>query len=102
MLFAAQPVTIFGPESSGTVWLGPLVYFGGFGPPRNSTLSPCGTLFRAPPLAVPPLSCKTTVRVVEPMASGAGVKLRVPFGAMAGPAENNSALVLPVIRKVTD
>ena len=37
-----------------------------------------------PPFAVPPLSVTFTDIVAEPKASVAGVKVRVPFGAMAG------------------
>src|SRR2546428_201450 len=59
-------------------------------------------LASAPPLVVPPLSCNTSMMVAEPLASGAGVKLRVPFGVIAGPAENKPGLVLPVTRKLTD
>src|SRR5437762_1466920 len=59
-------------------------------------------LVSAPPLLVPPLSCNTSMMVAEPLASVAGVKLKVPLGATAGPAENNSGFVFPVIRKLTD
>ena len=41
-------------------------------------------LVSTPPLAVPPLSCVTTVTVALPNALAAGVKVSVPFVPMTG------------------
>src|SRR5687768_15955053 len=47
----------------------------------------------APPLAVPPSSCNTTVTVVVPDAPTTGVKVSVPVaGLIVGCTENSSGL----------
>src|SRR5205823_3578628 len=45
-----------------------------------------------PPLAVPPLSWIFTPTCATPFAFAVGVKVRVPFVATAGPAENRPRL----------
>ena len=45
-----------------------------------------------PPFAMPPVSCTITVTVATPPTPVAGVKVSVPFAAMAGAALNNPAL----------
>src|SRR2546422_939266 len=50
--------------------------------------------------AVAALLKKKRVTSAAPLASAAGVKLMVPLGATAGPAENSPGLVFPVIRKI--
>ncbi len=47
-----------------------------------------------PPLPVPPSSCATTVIVATPKAFRAGVKVSVPFVAIAGAVENRLLLVV--------
>ena len=60
----------------------------------------CGALVSTPPLAVPPLSCTVTVTVAVPLADGFGVKVSVPFAAMAGCAVK-SALFVTEAAKLT-
>ena len=50
----------------------------------------CATEVSPPPCSLPPLSLSRTVIVAEPMALVAGVNERVPFGVIAGCAENNA------------
>ena len=45
-----------------------------------------------PPFAMPPVSCTITVTVATPPTPLTGVKVSVPFAAMAGAAMNNPAL----------
>ena len=51
-----------------------------------------------PPLAVPPLSCRTSVIVATPFWFAAGVYVRTPVEETAGPALNRPGFVLPVMR----
>ena len=51
-----------------------------------------------PPLAVPPLSFRVTVMVAEPLASGAGVKVRVPPAVMAGCALKRAVLLALTVK----
>src|SRR5437773_506339 len=100
-MLVAQPAKRSAPESSATIGLGPMVKLGASLTAWTSICNDCGALVSAPPLAVPPLSCRRMVTSADPWASGVGVKLKVPFGATVGPAENSPGLVFPVIRKVT-
>src|SRR5262249_28724049 len=64
-------------------------------------LEGCGALGSTPPLAVPPVSWRTTVPGALPVAPAAGVNVSVPLALMAGPAEKRATLLLLVIWKVT-
>src|SRR6516165_1755072 len=85
----AQPANVCGPEPSRTVLLGPAVNVGGWLTGLTVMRNRCGAL-------TPPLSWSTTVIAAMPLASLAGVKVRVPLAAMSGPALNKLGLVLPV------
>src|SRR5438093_195054 len=54
-----------------------------------------------PPLAVPPLSCATSVIVAVPLAFAVGVYVSVPVELIVGPAANRLGLLLPVMMKFT-
>ena len=60
-----------------------------------------GADWLTPPLAVPPLSCSTSVIVAMPLANGAGVYVNVPSDATAGWVLNRAVFVLPVTLKVS-
>src|SRR6516162_4572228 len=77
----AQPANVWGPEFSKTVSLGPAVNVGGWLTGLTVMRKRCGAL-------TPPLSWSTTVIAAMPLASLAGVKVRVPLAAMVGPAVN--------------
>ena len=61
----------------------------------------CGTLESTPPLAVPPLLVTRAVRVATPLASGAGVNLRMPPEVTDGAVANNPGLELESITKAS-
>src|SRR5207237_1942042 len=61
----------------------------------------CGPEVSTPPLATPPLSWRVIVIVAAPLTLVVGVKVSVPLELIAGPAENNPGLVLPVTLKVS-
>src|SRR4051794_40398440 len=80
------------PASSATVWLGPGVKRGVSLTGVTVMTNVTGAEVSAPPLAVPPLSCRRTVTVALPLASGAGVKLNTPVGLTVGGTLNRPAL----------
>ena len=53
-----------------------------------------------PPFVIPPLSWTSRVMVARPLASAAGVNVRVPFEATAGTTEKSPLFVLPVMLKL--
>ena len=97
----AQPGTVWAPASSSADWLAPAVNSGASLSDVTEIAKVWGALVSLPPLAVPPSSTACTVTVAAPLASAAGVKVRVPFGWTSGCAANSAAPSLLAL-KVTD
>src|SRR5947207_1728505 len=95
LMLAAQPLTGWGPASSGTVWSAPLVKEGASLTGVMVIVKVWLALVSTPPLAAPPLSCNWTVTVALPLALVAAVYVNIPLGAIAGCAENSPLLLLP-------
>src|SRR5690349_13231113 len=98
-MFVAH-AALYAPESSLTVTLPPPVNDGGSLTAFTVMVKVWPALVSTPPLAVPPLSCATTVTTAVPFASGAGVNVSTPEGETAG-CDAKSALLLLVAVKVT-
>ncbi len=96
----AQAVRVWGPAFSRTVGSVPAVKLGGSLTGVTLMTQLWAALVSTPPLAVPPSSDRVRVRVAEPLALLAGVKVRVPSAATAGPALNRPVLVLAMTLKV--
>ena len=72
-MLVAQPATVCAAEFSGTVSFGPLRNDGAWLTALTVIVNVWGTERSTPPLAVPPLSSTSTVKVEVPAVSGAGV-----------------------------
>ncbi len=73
LMAVAQGFTVCAPASSFTVWSGPLVKLGASLTGVTVMVKLCAVEVSTPPLAVPPLSCSTSVIVAVPLALAAGV-----------------------------
>ncbi len=97
----AHGVTVCAPASSLTVTSAPWVNEGGWLTWLTVMVKLCGAEVSTPPLAVPPLSCRSSVIVAVPKLFTAGVKVSTPVGEIDGAAEKRPGLVSPVTLKVT-
>src|SRR5207245_5420600 len=61
----------------------------------------CGGDVSTPPLAVPPMSFRTSVTTEDPDVFGLGVNVSVPFELSSGPIENSPGFVKSVTLKFT-
>ena len=73
LMAVAQPAALCAPVSSATVWSAPFVKLGASLTATTVILKLCGAEASMPPLASPPESCRTTVKLASPLASAAGV-----------------------------
>src|SRR5439155_1280604 len=94
LIEVAQPLSDCAGESSSTVWFAPFVNDGTSLTAVTLIVTTWVAEVSTPEFAVPPLSETSIVRSAVPFAFAAGVKLRVPFDAIAGPAEKRPAFVL--------
>ncbi len=94
-LTALAQAAKYGPESSATATSPPLTKDGASFTGRTTRVKVCGA--ETPPS----LSTRRTVISADPLASGAGVKVRVPTGLSAGPADSSAGAVLPTTSKAT-
>src|SRR5690606_8900433 len=91
----------YGPESSPTVTSPPELNVGASFTGVTSMLKVTGADVSSPPVGVPPSSISTMVMLALPLASGAGVKVRLPVAALiAGGTENSAGLLLAVTSNV--
>src|SRR4051812_34726369 len=73
LMAVAQPATAWLPESSGTTWLAPFVKEGASLTEATEMVKVCPARLSSDLLAVPPESCRRTLRVAMPKALAAGV-----------------------------
>ena len=94
LIAVAHPENAWAPESSATVWSGPLAKLGASLTGVTVMVNVCGSLVSSPPLSVPPSSDSVTVTFATPLAFGARAYVSVPFGETAGWTLNSALLSL--------
>ena len=101
LIAVAHGTTNCAPASSATVSSAPLVKLGASLTGVSVIVKFCVAEVSKPPFAVPPLSWRRSVRLAEPFAFGAVVKLSAPVGDTAGGTENMPGLSFAVMVKLT-